>query len=85
MKTETILERQNIQELLEEKQKSVVTMAKEIAESEFEILELNFLISSQITEQDSKKTDEYIHNLRNKINNKEVNLDEANDYIKSLQ
>ena len=84
MKTETILESQNIQELLEEKQKSVVAMAKEIAESEFEVLELNFLISSQITEQDSKETDEYIINLRNKISNKEIKLEGASDYIKCL-
>ncbi len=84
MKSETMLEKQNIQELLDEKQKSVVEMAKEIAENEFEVLELNFLISSQITEQDSEETDEYITNLRNKVFNKEIEVGEANDYIKCL-
>lgn len=84
MKTETILEKQNIEELLEEKQKSVVAMAKEIAESEFEILELNFLISSQTTEQDSKETDKYILNLRNKVHNKEIDIEESSNYVKCL-
>ena len=84
METETILEKQNIREILDEKQKSVVAMAKEIAESEFEILELNFLISSQITEQDSKETDEYILNLREKVFNKEINLDEAKEYLNCI-
>ncbi len=84
MKTETILEKRNIQELLEEKQKSVVSMAKEIAESEFEILELNFLISSQVTEQDSEETDKYILDLRKRVFNKEIKLDEANEYLNCI-
>lgn len=86
MGSENLVDEQgmNIIELFEEKQRVVIAMAKEIAEREFEILELNFMISSQITEQDSKITDDYVNSLRNKVNNGEIGLDEANAYIKCL-
>jgi phosphotransacetylase len=77
-------EKMNVGKLFEEKQKSVIAMAKEVAEREFEILELNFMISSQITNQHSKKTDEYIRNLREKVRNKKVDLEEANQYVGCL-
>jgi len=75
----------NVEKLFEEKQKSVIAMAKEVAQREFDILELNFMISSQITKQDSARTDKYLKSLREKVRNKEIELKEADEYIKSLQ
>ncbi|GEM_PF-4303210 len=75
----------NVEKLFEEKQKSVIAMAKEVAQREFDILELNFMISSQITKQDSARTDKYLKSLREKVKNKEIELEEADEYIKSLQ
>ena len=78
-------EKMNVEKLFEEKQKYIITMAKEVAQREFDILELNFMISSQITKQDSARTNKYLNKLREKVRNKEIKLEEANKYIKSLQ
>lgn len=75
----------DIKEILDERMREVGKMAKEIAEREFEILELNLMISSQIAPEHSKKTDEYVKSLREQVKNKDVGLEEADQYLKCLQ
>ena len=78
-------EKVDVGELFEARQKAVGDFAKEVAEREFEILELNFMISSQITKKDSERTDKHLNSLREKVRNKEVNIEKANEYIECLQ
>lgn len=68
----------NVSKLLEEKQKEVGEMAKEIAEREFELLELNLFISS-IGKKALDEATESVKRIREMEKRGDINLTEFED------
>ncbi len=73
----------NIQKLFDEKQKEIGEMAKELAEKEFEIFELNLFVSSMAKQQlDTASRD--VQEIRALAEQRKINLGEYEELADSF-